>query len=122
MYKWVVGNEYGNDGELIYKGKVILLVNEYTQSHGEYTAMGLQTGDNVTIIGCQTAGADGNVSEFELVGGFYSLFTGLGWFYPDGRETQRVGIIPDIEVNQTILGIREGRDEILEKAIEFINE
>jgi C-terminal processing protease CtpA/Prc len=42
-------------------------------------------------------------------------------YYPDGTETQRVGIIPDIYVTPTIKGIKEGRDELLEKAIEIIN-
>ena len=35
-------------------------------------------------------------------------------YYPDGTETQRVGIVPDIEVKPTIKGITEGRDELLE--------
>jgi C-terminal processing protease CtpA/Prc len=44
----------------------------------------------------------------------------LGIYYPDGEETQRIGIVPDIEVKPTIQGIREGRDELMEKAIEII--
>jgi C-terminal processing protease CtpA/Prc len=44
----------------------------------------------------------------------------VGIYYPDGRETQRIGIVPDIEVKPTIQGIRVGRDELLEKAIEII--
>jgi len=31
-----------------------------------------------------------------------------------------VGIVPDIVIKPTIKGIREGRDELLEKAIEII--
>lgn len=104
-----------------YKGKVILLVNQFTQSHGEYTAMALQAGDNVTTIGSTTAGADGNTSKFYLPGGLMTMISGIGVYYTDGTETQRVGIIPDIEVLPTIKGIKEGRDEILEKAIEIIN-
>jgi C-terminal processing protease CtpA/Prc len=45
----------------------------------------------------------------------------LGIYYPDGKETQRVGIVPDIEVKPTIQGVREGRDELMEKAVELIN-
>jgi C-terminal processing protease CtpA/Prc len=41
-------------------------------------------------------------------------------FYPDKRPTQRIGIIPDIEVKPTIAGIREGRDEVLEEALRQI--
>jgi C-terminal processing protease CtpA/Prc len=48
--------------------------------------------------------------------------TGIGVYYPDGTETQRIGIIPDIKVKPTIEGIRAGKDEVLEKAMEVINE
>jgi hypothetical protein len=37
-----------------------------------------------------------------------------------GRPTQRIGIIPDIEVKPTIAGIRAGRDEVLEEALRQI--
>ena len=50
------------------------------------------------------------------------MISGIGVYYPDGTETQRVGIVPDIEVKSTIEGIKKGKDELLEKAIEIINE
>ncbi|WP_206367765.1 hypothetical protein [Sphingobacterium chungjuense] len=48
------------------------------------------------------------------------MISGIGVYYPDGTETQRVGVAPDIEVKPTIDGIKAGRDELLEKAIELI--
>lgn len=36
-------------------------------------------------------------------------------------ETQRIGIVPDIEVKPSIKGIKEGRDEVLHKALEVIS-
>jgi C-terminal processing protease CtpA/Prc len=105
----------------VYKGKVVILVNETTQSHGEYTAMAFRAGDNVTVIGSTTAGADGNTSKIHLPGGLLTMISGIGVYYPDGTETQRIGIVPDVEVKPTIKGIKEGRDELLEKAIKIIN-
>ncbi|MHC0444171.1 S41 family peptidase [Flavobacterium sp. 3-218] len=102
-----------------YKGKVIVLLNEDSISQSEWTAMCFQTAGNTTIIGSQTAGTDGNNFEFDFRG-FHTAFTGIGVYYPDGRETQRIGIVPDIEVKPTIKGIQEGRDEVLERAISFI--
>ncbi|MFT3979518.1 MAG: S41 family peptidase [Ferruginibacter sp.] len=104
-----------------YKGKVILLFNESSQSHAEFTIMALQTAPHVVSIGSQTSGADGNVSYIVLPGNYKTLFTGIGVFYPDGKETQRVGIVPDIVVKPTIAGIRAGRDEVLERSIEEAN-
>jgi C-terminal processing protease CtpA/Prc len=105
-----------------YQGKLIVIVNETTQSAAEFEAMAFKAGDNTTVIGSQTAGADGNVSEIVLPGGLKTWISGIGIYYPDGRETQRIGIVPDIEVKPTIKGIREGRDEVLEKAIEIIKQ
>lgn len=103
-----------------YQGKLIVLVNELSQSQAEYTSMAFRAGDNTTIIGSTTAGADGNVSAILLPGGLRTMISGIGVNYPNGQETQRIGIIPDIEVYPTIEGIRNGRDELLEKAIEVI--
>ncbi len=104
-----------------YKGKLVVLVNELSQSQAEYTAMAFRAGNNTTIIGSTTAGADGNVSTIMLPGGLRTMISGIGVYYPNGKETQRVGIIPDVEVKPTIQGIRQGKDELLEKAIEIIS-
>lgn len=105
-----------------YKGKLVVLVNEKSQSQAEYTAMAFRAVKNSAIIGSTTAGADGNVSEIVLPGGLRTMISGIGVYYPDGTETQRIGIIPDITVKPTIQGIKEGKDEVLEKAIEIINQ
>jgi len=104
-----------------YEGKVVVLINEISQSQAEYTTMAFRAGDNVSVIGSTTAGADGNVSAILLPGGMRTMISGIGVYYPDGTETQRVGIVPDIEVKPTIEGIKNGRDELMEKAIDLIN-
>jgi C-terminal processing protease CtpA/Prc len=105
-----------------YKGqKIVVLVNELSQSQAEYTAMAFRAGDKTTVIGSTTAGADGNVSTIYLPGGMRTMISGIGVYYPDGTETQRIGIVPDIEIKPTIKGIKNGKDEVLEKAIMLIN-
>jgi C-terminal processing protease CtpA/Prc len=49
------------------------------------------------------------------------MISGIGIYYPDGRETQRIGIVPDVEVKPTIDGIKNNKDEVLEKATKWIN-
>jgi hypothetical protein len=102
-----------------YKGKVIILCNQQTQSHAEYCCMALRGMVGSVVVGNQTAGADGNVTRFRLTKDIAAGFTTLGIFYPDGTETQRIGIVPDSIVYPTPEGIRDGRDEILEKAMEI---
>ena len=48
------------------------------------------------------------------------MISGIGVFFPDKRPTQRVGILLDIEVKPTIAGVRERKDEVLEKALQWI--
>ena len=102
-----------------FKGKVYILVGPYTFSVGEFTAMALQATPGATVVGSQTAGADGDITRIVLPGGITTMISGLGIYYPDGRQTQRIGIIPDVEVLETAEGIRSGRDVVLERAIEL---
>jgi C-terminal processing protease CtpA/Prc len=97
------------------------LANEYAQSAAEMNIMAYRVCPNALVIGSPTTGSDGNISQFSLPGGINAAISGIGIYYPDGRETQRIGIVPDIEVKPTIQGIKERRDELLEKAIEIIN-
>jgi carboxyl-terminal processing protease len=103
-----------------YKGRVIILVNEITQSQAEFTTMAFQTAPDATVIGSQTAGADGNIAYVSLPAYQTAYFTGLGVYYPDGSKTQRIGIVPDIEIRHTVAGIKNGVDEVLDRAIHFI--
>lgn len=119
-FTWVKNYETGTENPDYYRGRVILLFDERTISHAEFTCMALETAPDVTKIGSQTAGADGNVSWVYFPGVIFTYFTGLGVYYPDGTPTQRVGIVPDIEVHPTVQGIQSGRDEVLEFAIQFI--
>ena len=109
----------GKNNPDYYKGKVIVLVNENAVSHAEHNVMALQTAPKVTVIGSQTGGADGANYRFSIIKGFSSSFTCYGIFYPNKKEVQRIGIVPDIEVKPTILGIQQGKDEVLDRAILF---
>ena len=110
----------GDTNANYYKGKIIIIVNETTQSKAEYHALAWRNAPNAKVIGSTTAGADGNVSDIYLPGGIKTMISGIGILTHDGKETQRVGIIPDIEVKRTIKGLKEGKDELLLKAIELI--
>jgi len=115
---WIGPNYYKPN---YYKKKVVLLADERTQSHAEFTCMSFQAAPDVITIGSRTSGADGNVSRVILPMGIYTSFSGIGVYYPDGAETQRVGIKIDIKVRPTIDGITQGRDEVLERALKFIH-
>lgn len=103
-----------------YSGKVILLMDEGSQSQSEFTIMSLRQAPNAIVVGNPSIGADGNVAVVHLPGNIRFGISGLGVYTPTGEQTQRCGLQPDIECYQTIEGILAGKDELIEKAIELI--
>jgi hypothetical protein len=74
-----------------------------------------------TIVGGRTAGANGNVVQFTVPGGFSISFTGLRVTRHDGRTPFHMsGVGPDILIEPTLAGIRAGRDEVLERALSLL--
>ncbi|NJD23145.1 MAG: peptidase S41 [Melioribacter sp.] len=110
----------GKNNPDYFKGKVVVIVNEITQSSAEFYSMALRKAPRATVIGSTTAGADGDIRDIILPGGIKTRISGFGVYYPDGGETQRIGIVPDVEIKPTIKGLIEGKDELLEKAIQII--
>ena len=103
-----------------YTGKVVVLINEEAISHAEHTCLYLEAATDVTFVGTPTNGANGNVTTTVLPGGINVTFTGMDVRHGDGRQLQRIGIQPHIRVEPTIAGVRNGRDEVLDKAITFL--
>jgi len=103
-----------------YRNKVAILINENSISVGEFITMAFQMAPHVRLIGTTTTGADGNVTYLPIPGGAMVQYTGLGVYYPDGGETQRTGLHPNITVRQTWAGFQANRDQQLERAIEWV--
>ena len=103
-----------------YPGRVVVLVDETSLSQAEYTSMAFRAA-GARVVGSTTAGADGNVSPSALPGAHRTMISGIGVFYPDKKPTQRIGIVPHVEVRPTIEGVRAGRDEVLEEAVRQIS-
>lgn len=103
-----------------YKGQLIVLINANAISQAETVCMMFKAySDNVTFIGTTTTGANGDISTIYMPGGISFNFTSLDWHFPNGNQLQRIGIVPDIYVKESIEGIKLGKDEILEKAIQY---
>lgn len=104
-----------------YQGKIVLLMDESSQSQSEFTVMALRQSPNAIVVGSPSIGADGNIVKLSLPGSVILHISGLGVYTPEGGQTQRCGVKPDIECYPTVEGIRAGRDELIEKAVEIIN-
>lgn len=102
-----------------YTGKIIILVDQTTQSAAEYFTMHLQSIPDAITVGSQTAGADGDIVLVTMPGYMNFYFSSVKVLYPDGTDTQRRGVRVDIEVRPSVDGIRNNRDEVLEYALQL---
>ncbi len=103
-----------------YEGKIVILVDEHTQSAGETYSMMHRLAPNSIIVGRQTAGANGPVNKVYLPGNVFIQHTLNGAYYPNWEVLQRNGVKIDIHVSPTVNDIKEGRDVWIEKAIQLI--
>ena len=71
------------------------------------------------IVGEPTAGSNGAANPFAVPGGYMLYWTGQRTLKQDGSRHHGVGILPTHPVSRTVKGIAEGRDEVLEKALEL---
>lgn len=101
---------------------IVFIIDGSAISYAE-SFMGFVEGYNLaTIIGQPTAGANGNVNLFELSGDFRISWTGMKVLKHDGSQHHGIGILPSIYVEKTIQGVKDGRDEFLEKALELVKD
>jgi C-terminal processing protease CtpA/Prc len=116
--KYYIGPKKGNQN--YYKGQIVILAAEHTGSAAEFNVMKLQTLPDVFTIGRQTTGSDGNVVRISLPGYLRARHSGIGIYYPDTAQTQRVGVRIDQSVERTWDELVGREDPILEAALKFI--
>ncbi len=117
---WMKTSGMGEKEYPRYEGKVILLMDGGSVSQSEFTVMALRQAPNAVVLGSASMGADGNVVSIPLPGGIQFNMTGLGVYTPEGGQTQRTGLVPDEICFPTEQGLREGRDELIERAVQRI--
>jgi Peptidase family S41 len=102
------------------RDRVAFLIGPGVVSYGE-TTMGVVEAYHLgAMVGSTTAGTNGNVDRVVLPGGYRFSFTGMRVLKHDGSPLHGVGIHPTIPVEPTLLGIREGRDEVLDRAVAWL--
>lgn len=104
----------------LYRGKTVMLIDERAISQSEHSGLFFEAANGTTFIGSPSAGANGDVTNLVLPGGISMTFTGHDVRHLDGRQLQRVGLRPQVFVRPTLGGLQSGRDEVLDKALEFL--
>jgi C-terminal processing protease CtpA/Prc len=107
-------------GATLYTGKIIVLIDYRAISQSEHTCLFFEAAAGATFIGSPTQGTNGDVTMMRLPGGLRMSFTGEEPRHADGRQLQRIGIVPTILARPTLAGLRDGKDEILDRALAFV--
>lgn len=103
-----------------YQGRTVMLVDERTVSQAEHSGLFFEAANGTKFIGSQTAGTNGDVTYFAVPGIASVRFSGHEVRHADGRQLQRIGLVPDVPVAPTIQGVRERKDEVLERAVRYL--
>jgi C-terminal processing protease CtpA/Prc len=104
-----------------YKGRVVMLIDERTVSQGEHTAMLLESVTDVLYIGSNSAGTNGDVTNVLLPGNIMAAFSGYAVKRYSGGVLHPTGIAPHVQARPTLQGVRQGRDEVLEAAVRYLD-
>jgi C-terminal processing protease CtpA/Prc len=110
----------GNSDKWKYRGKTLMLVDERTIGAGEQAALSLEAANKTEFIGTPSAGANSVLTNFTIPGGITISFSGEDIRHANGGKLQRMGLQPNVSVASTLVGIRTGRDEVLEKALDYL--
>lgn len=99
--------------------KIFFIIDGRAISYAESFLSFIEHYKLATIIGQPSAGTNGNVNPFTLPGAIQVSWTGMKVMKHDGSQHHGVGILPTVYVEKSIKGVREQKDEFLEKAIEL---
>ena len=103
-----------------FHNKIVLLVNEWTNSAAEMVA-GFAAGHRLaTTVGTRTAGNVLGAANFKVGGGYTLRLPIFGWYTPRGDCLEGQGVSPDITVDVDPYRLNAGFDEQMGKALEIL--
>lgn len=127
--KWVAGRlrTRGREIEMTvqprartYDGPLVVLTDGLTGSSAEFMAAALQEIGRAYVIGTRTKGEALPAEYTKLPNGDVFLYAVADFVTGDGVRLEGVGVAPDVEVALTQASLLEGRDIVLEAAIDWI--
>ncbi len=104
-----------------YTGKVAVLIDEMSISNAEILAAGLKDIGRARVFGTRTAGLvlPSTVERLPNGDGFQYAFA--SYTTGGGYTLEGVGAIPDVDIQYTRQSLLDGRDVVLESALDWID-
>lgn len=105
-----------------FHGRIVLLVNEWTNSAAEMVANFAAENHLATIVGNRTAGNVLGAVNFHVGSGYWLRLPIFGWYTSQGQCLEGKGVSPDVVVEPDPYLLNIGVDQQLNKAMEALGE
>lgn len=103
----------------IFHGRLIILIDGGCISACEDLVEPFKDNGRATLIGETTQGSAGLPYSYDFHNGMSIRIAIKREYFPDGSEFEGVGIKPDVEVHPTIENLKNGKDPMLDRALEL---
>jgi carboxyl-terminal processing protease len=103
----------------IFHGRLIILIDGGCISACEDLVEPFKDNGRATLIGETTQRSVGLPYSYEFHNGMSLKIAIKREYFPDGAEFEGVGIKPDVEVHPTIENLTNGKDTVLDRALEL---
>lgn len=125
-FQQLAGNDGGGGWDLQpeaprFHGRAVFLSNGNAISFADSVLDYVKEEQLGLIVGSTSAGTSGNIQGVRTPGDYFVRFTGMRVTRHDGHTPiHLIGTVPDVWVTPTIAGLRAGRDEVLERALQVL--
>src|SRR5690349_13758993 len=106
-------------GEQPFHNRIVILVNEWTNSAAEMVANFAAENNLATIVGERTRGNVLGAANFRVGGGYWLRLPVFGWFMSKGQSLEGTGVTPDVPVEISPDALATGHDNQMERAAEI---
>jgi carboxyl-terminal processing protease len=107
-------------GKQPFHGRVVILVNEWTNSAGEMAAQFAKDTKLATVVGTPTGGNVLGATVFNVGDGYHLYLPIFGWYGPSGKCAEGSGVLPDVAVDIDPDRLAYGEDAQVKKALELL--
>jgi carboxyl-terminal processing protease len=101
-----------------FHGRIVVLINEWTNSAAEMLASFAGERGGAVLVGQATRGNVLGASNFRVGGGYWLRLPVFGWNTPDGRSLEGVGVAPNVTEDVASEALVAGIDNQFRAAIE----
>ncbi len=108
-------------GPQAFHNKIVLLVNEWTNSAAEMLASFAGENRLATIVGTKTAGNVLGAVNFKVGSGYWLRLPIFGWYTSQGSCLEGKGVSPDVVVDVDPYLLNAGIDQQMDKAVAILN-